>query len=62
VTVSDIAAAINSALADGGTTGDVVDKRRIMLGNPIKSLGEHQVGVKLHDELEATVTLHVVAA
>ena len=61
VTVADIAAAINGALADGGA-GDVVDKRRIMLVNPIKSLGEHQVAVKLHDELEATVTLHVVAA
>jgi large subunit ribosomal protein L9 len=31
-----------------------------MVGNPIKSLGSHQVVVKVHDELEATVNLNVV--
>jgi large subunit ribosomal protein L9 len=60
VTVSDIASAINAAVGSG--SGDVVDKRRILVGNPIKSLGAHQVTVKLHDELEATVQLNVVAA
>ena len=59
VTVSDIAAAINKA-AGGGS--DVVDKRKILVGNPIKSLGEHQVTVKVHDEVEATVQLNVVPA
>jgi large subunit ribosomal protein L9 len=55
VTVSDIAAAIAEAGAE-------VDKRRIILGNPIKSLGSHQVTVKVHDEVDATVNLNVVPA
>lgn len=56
VTVTDIADAINSKVGAG------VDKRKIMVGNPIKSLGEHQVTVKVHDELDATVKLNVVPA
>ena len=59
VTVSDIAAAINKA---AGASSDVVDKRKILVGNPIKSLGEHQVTVKVHDEVEARVSLNVVPA
>jgi large subunit ribosomal protein L9 len=55
VTVSDIAAAIKSAGAE-------VDKRKIVLGNPIKSLGAHQVTVKVHDDVEAIVNLNVVPA
>ena len=57
VTVADIADAINKKV--GGTS---VDKRKVMVGNPIKSLGEHQVTVKVHDELDATVKLNVVPA
>jgi large subunit ribosomal protein L9 len=56
VTVSDIAGALSEA------TGESVDKRTIALGNPIKSLGAHEVSVKLHDEVSATVALNVVAA
>lgn len=59
VTVADIAEAINKA---AGGSSDAVDKRRIMVGNPIKSLGSHRVTVKVHDELEATVDLEVVSA
>ncbi len=59
VTVSDIADAINRAV--GGGSG-VVDKRKIIVGNPIKSLGAHQVTVRVHDEVAATVTLNVVPA
>ncbi len=58
VTVSDIAGAINSAAGSGK---DTVDKRKIILGNPIKSLGTHQVTVKVHDDVDATVKLNVVA-
>jgi large subunit ribosomal protein L9 len=58
VTVSDIAGAVNAAT---GSSKDTIDKRKILLGNPIKSLGSHQVTVKVHDEIEATVTLNVVA-
>jgi large subunit ribosomal protein L9 len=57
VTVSDIAGAINTVAGDK----DAIDKRRIILGNPIKSLGSHQVTVKVHDEVDATVNLNVVA-
>ena len=54
VTVGDIAGAI----ADAGAQ---VDKRKIIVGNPIKSLGTHQVTVKVHDDVDATVNLNVVA-
>jgi large subunit ribosomal protein L9 len=54
VTVGDIAEAIAQA-------GAPVDKRKIIVGNPIKSLGSHQVTVKVHDEVDATVNLNVVA-
>jgi len=54
VTVGDIAGAI----ADAGAQ---VDKRKIIVGNPIKSLGSHQVTVKVHDDVDATVNLNVVA-
>jgi large subunit ribosomal protein L9 len=57
VTVSDIAGAIAGAVAGGAH----VDKRKIIVGNPIKSLGTHQVTVKVHDEIDATVNLNVVA-
>lgn len=55
VTVSDIAAAVEAA-------GAQVDKRKILVGNPIKSLGAHTVKVRLHDDVEATVNLEVVSA
>ena len=55
VTAADIAGAITEA-------GGEVDKRTIVLGNPIKSLGAHTVTVRLHDEVEATVNLNVVAS
>jgi large subunit ribosomal protein L9 len=55
VTVSDIASAISQTGAD-------VDKRKIIVGNPIKSLGAHQVTVKVHDDVDATVSLNVVPA
>ncbi|MGI9157775.1 MAG: 50S ribosomal protein L9 [Marmoricola sp.] len=57
VTASEIATAIN-----GAVTGDQVDKRTIVVGNPIKSLGSHAVTVKVHDEVEAKVSLNVVVA
>jgi large subunit ribosomal protein L9 len=59
VTVADIAAAINRTV---GGSRDVVDKRKVLVGNPIRSLGSHQVKVKVHDEVEATVNLNVVPA
>ncbi len=55
VTVSDIADALAGA-------GAQVDKRRIEVGNPIKSLGAHTVSVRVHPEVVATVKLNVVAS
>jgi large subunit ribosomal protein L9 len=55
VTTSDIA----SAIADAGAE---VDKRTIVVANPIKSLGTHTVTVKVHDDVEAQVSLNVVPA
>ncbi len=56
VTVSDIAAAIKSA------GGPDVDRRRIRVAQPIKSLGTHEITVPVHDEVAATVTVEVVQA
>jgi large subunit ribosomal protein L9 len=55
VTTADIASAITDA-------GGEVDKRTIVVANPIKSLGAHTVTVKLHDDVEAQVSLNVVPA
>ncbi len=55
VTPADIADAITAA-------GGEVDKRTIVVGNPIKSLGAHSVTVKVHDDVVATVSLNVVPA
>jgi len=55
VTAADIAAAITEA-------GGEVDKRTIIVTNPIKSLGAHTVTVKVHDDVEAQVSLNVVSA
>ena len=56
VTVSDLAEALSSA------SGQDVDKRTIAVGNPIKSLGAHEVTVRLHDDVSATVALNVIPA
>ena len=42
--------------------GPAVDKRRIEIGQPIKTVGDHQVTVRLHPEVVATLTVQVVAA
>ena len=56
VTVTDIAEALSAV------SGQEVDKRTIAVGNPIKSLGAHEVTVRLHDEVFATVALNVIPA
>ncbi|MEV0962949.1 50S ribosomal protein L9 [Streptomyces sp. NPDC049910] len=55
VTPADIASAIKSA------GGPEVDKRRVELGSPIKTLGSHQVSVRLHPEVAAKLGVEVVA-
>jgi large subunit ribosomal protein L9 len=54
VTISDIAEAVKSS------GGPDIDKRRIQLTTPIKTLGSHQVTVKVRDDVSATVNLEVV--
>ncbi len=54
VTTSEIADAITEV------SGEKVDRRTIVVTNPIKTLGSHEVSVKLHDEVSATVALNVV--
>jgi large subunit ribosomal protein L9 len=39
-----------------------VDRRRIDLAEPIKTLGEHSVVVKLHRQVTATIKVKVVVA
>lgn len=42
-------------------TGIQVDSKKVELDRPIKQVGQHQVGVKLHREVVAMVTIDVVA-
>ena len=56
VTVTDIAAALSDV------SGQEVDKRTIAVGNPIKSLGAHEVSVRLHDDVSVDVALNVIPA
>ena len=56
ITVADVADAVEKA------GGPAVDKRRIEVSQPIKSTGEHQVTVRLHPEVSATVTVDVHAS
>ncbi|MCT9934712.1 50S ribosomal protein L9 [Planotetraspora sp. A-T 1434] len=55
VTTGDIAEAVKAA------GGPQLDRRRIEIGNAIKSLGTHKVSVKLHPEVAATVDVEVIA-
>jgi large subunit ribosomal protein L9 len=56
VTPADIATAVKAA------GGPELDKRRIEVGNPIKTVGSHKVAVRLHPEVSATVTIEVTGA
>ncbi|MGK5628222.1 50S ribosomal protein L9 [Streptomyces sp. URMC 123] len=56
VTQADIASAIKAA------GGPDVDKRRIEVAAPIKTLGAHQVSVRLHADVDAKLGVEVVAA
>lgn len=56
VTPADIVVAVASA------GGPEVDKRRIEMGNPIKTVGTHSVAVRVHPEVTANVDLEIVSA
>ena len=55
VTPADVAGAIKKA------GGPAVDKRAVQIPKPIKTVGTHTVGVKLHDAVTAHVSVSVVA-
>ncbi|RJL32123.1 50S ribosomal protein L9 [Bailinhaonella thermotolerans] len=56
ITSGDIAEAVKAA------GGPELDRRRIEIGNPIKSVGSHQIAVRLHPEVSAKVDVEVVGA
>ncbi|MEV1020079.1 50S ribosomal protein L9 [Streptomyces sp. NPDC050264] len=56
VTPADVASAIEAA------GGPKIDKRRVELGSPIKTLGAYETSVRLHPEVAAKVNVEVVAA
>jgi large subunit ribosomal protein L9 len=56
VSPSDIAAAVKAA------GGPELDRRRIEIKNPIKTVGVHQVTVRLHPELTAPLDVEVSGA
>ena len=56
ITATDIAEAV---LAQ---TGLYVDRRRMQLEEPIRSLGTHRVMVRLHADVEFPVTIEVAAS
>jgi large subunit ribosomal protein L9 len=56
VTPADVVAAIKKS---GGPS---VDKRAVQIAKPIKVVGSHTVGVKLHEAVTAHVPVSVVAA
>lgn len=55
VTNSDVARAIEEQL------GEAIDRRHIRMDDSIRTLGSHQIEVHLHDEVNALVTVEVIA-
>ena len=56
VSASDIADAVRAA------GGPELDRRRIEIATPIRTVGRHQVTVRLHPEVTATLDVDVVEA
>jgi large subunit ribosomal protein L9 len=56
VTAADV---VDAVLSSGGPK---LDRRRIELHNPIKSLGRHVVSVRLHPEVAAELQVDVVSS
>lgn len=56
VTAADVADAVLEA------GGPRLDRRRVELLAPIKTLGTHSVSVRLHPEVAATITVEVVTS
>lgn len=56
VTAADVTEAVAKQ------TGIDLDRRRLVIDEPIRTLGVHEVPVKLHSEVEFRVTVEVVAS
>ena len=56
ITSADVVDAVSKA------GGPKLDRRLVHLNAPIKSLGQHTVTVRVHPEVEATLTLEVTKA
>jgi large subunit ribosomal protein L9 len=52
------AAEIGNAIIEKGFN---IDRRKVVLDMPVKTLGEHKIGVKLHPEVRAEITVTVKA-
>jgi large subunit ribosomal protein L9 len=55
ISVSDVVAAV------AAQTHVELDRKQVHLSEPIKSVGSHQVPVKLHSDVQFAVTVEVVA-
>ncbi len=55
VTSSDVARAVQEQL------GETIDRHDVRLDEPIRQLGTHQVEIHLHEEVNALVTVEVIA-
>ncbi|MEI6362852.1 MAG: 50S ribosomal protein L9 [Actinomycetes bacterium] len=56
ITTADVADAVKAA------GGPVLDKRKVSLSAPIKTVGKHAASVEIHPDVTATVTVEVVAS
>jgi large subunit ribosomal protein L9 len=56
VTAADIVAAVQAQ------AGVDIDRRKLLLDEPIRSIGSHRVTVKLHADVEFPVTLEITRA
>jgi large subunit ribosomal protein L9 len=54
ITTADVADAVKAA------GGPVLDKRKVSLAAPIKTVGQHSATVEIHPDVTATVTVEVV--
>ena len=42
-------------------TGKQIEKSEVLMGEPIRSTGEHSVVLKFHPTVEVSIQIHVVA-
>jgi large subunit ribosomal protein L9 len=56
ISTGEIADAVQAA------GGPLLDKRKIEVRNPIKTVGTHQVAVRLHPDVSATLNVEVAAS